>query len=551
VVLTGRFGEPPTLKLDRPELPLLRFLEQPRVYYPGVELVADVKLSVDTDPYLNDHVFRGDRLLPAVMGLEAMAHAAMAVTGSTEPPMFEEVKFARAITVPDRSAVTVRVATLVRERGRVEVVLRSEETAFQVDHFRAVCRFQPFIPTALESGDRGETPSSLPAGRRSNETPAPLAGRQKNTETPTPLPAEHRSAETPTLLPAGGRGRGEGGYVALDPERDLYGGLLFQSGRFRRLRGYRLLRATECVAEIAPANTVNWFSRYLPANLVLGDPGARDAAIHAIQACIPHATILPVAVDRVLPGVTQTPGPWFVHARERSYDGDSFVYDLELTDSGGHLLERWEGLHLHIAAHLEPPSVWPAPLLGPYLERRVRELIPGSAVDIVVEANGESDRRAHSDRAIQRATRTTVPVWRRSDGKPEVMEAQAVSAAHAGDVTLAVAGPGPLACDIEPVLDRPASAWHDLLGPDRFALAQVIAQVMGETETEAATRAWAATECLKKAGVMVNTPVILASSVAGWVLLASERLVTATFLAHVHGDLNRLAVAVLAGKVGT
>jgi enediyne polyketide synthase len=39
--------------------------------------------------------------------------------------------------------------------------------------------------------------------------------------------------------------------VHLDPARDLYGGLLFQEGRFRRLRGYRSLRATECVAESA------------------------------------------------------------------------------------------------------------------------------------------------------------------------------------------------------------------------------------------------------------------------------------------------------------
>ena len=42
---------------------------------PGVELVADTELSLDTDPYLDDHVFRGERLLPAAMGLEAMGQA--------------------------------------------------------------------------------------------------------------------------------------------------------------------------------------------------------------------------------------------------------------------------------------------------------------------------------------------------------------------------------------------------------------------------------------------------------------------------------------------
>src|SRR5213075_3240007 len=39
LVVTGRFGEPPTLKLEQAELPLGRFLEHQRVYYPGVELI--------------------------------------------------------------------------------------------------------------------------------------------------------------------------------------------------------------------------------------------------------------------------------------------------------------------------------------------------------------------------------------------------------------------------------------------------------------------------------------------------------------------------------
>src|SRR5690606_3061416 len=64
VVVTGRFGEPSTLRVARPELPFLRFIETPRVYYPGVELVVDAALSCDTDPYLDDHVLQGERLLP-------------------------------------------------------------------------------------------------------------------------------------------------------------------------------------------------------------------------------------------------------------------------------------------------------------------------------------------------------------------------------------------------------------------------------------------------------------------------------------------------------
>src|SRR5258708_35202755 len=88
VVVTGRFGDPPTLKLEQPDLPFLRFLEQPRVFYPGVELIVDAVLSPDADPYVDDHVYHGERLFPAVMGLEAMAQAAMALAGGAGAAAF-------------------------------------------------------------------------------------------------------------------------------------------------------------------------------------------------------------------------------------------------------------------------------------------------------------------------------------------------------------------------------------------------------------------------------------------------------------------------------
>src|SRR5688572_32285608 len=77
--------------------------------------------------------------------------------------------------------------------------------------------------------------------------------------------------------------------VVVDPAHDLYGRVLFHSGRFQRLSNYRALKATECSAEIMPDGTTTWFGRYLPGGLVLGDPGARDAAIHAVQACVPRS----------------------------------------------------------------------------------------------------------------------------------------------------------------------------------------------------------------------------------------------------------------------
>ena len=110
IVVSGRFGPPATVQFDRPGLPLLRYLENARVHYPGVELVCEATLSGANDPYLDDHIFSGTRLLPGVMALEAMAQAAMAVTGSTVPPAFENVRFLRPIIVPQTGELVIRVA---------------------------------------------------------------------------------------------------------------------------------------------------------------------------------------------------------------------------------------------------------------------------------------------------------------------------------------------------------------------------------------------------------------------------------------------------------
>ena len=435
--------------------------------------------------------------------LSLVSSGATALVGVEVPLVFEDVKFNRPVVVRNGAIVTIRLAALARGPNLVEVALRSEETSFQIDHFRAVCRF-------------GSEDSKHETGCTDTQY------------------LQLAPAEFPP--------------INIDPDGDLYGGILFQRGRFRRLRGYRLLKAKECFAEIRSGTTTDWFNRYLPARLLLGDCGARDSAIHAIQACIPQARLLPVGVEKFVPAVTGTSEPHFVHARERSREGDTFTYDLQVISVNGCLLERWEGLQLRRFGGATIQGGWVEPLLGPYLERRVNELIPERAVSIVVEHDPKIDLTARSDRAVQWATGEAVSVMRRPDGKPEVTSKGGVevSVSHAGDTTMAVAGKAPLGCDIEYVVNRPPSVWRALLGPDRYALAELVAREAGEDETAAVTRVWSATECLKKAGTMVNTPLVLLSSeVDGWVKLASGPLVIATVVAQVRGDQNRLAIALL------
>src|SRR5579859_4906979 len=113
MIVTSRFGSMPTLQMPSPVLPFLRFLEQPLIYYPGIELVTDVEIATSTDLYLEDHKFRGERLLPAVVGLEAMAQGAMAVTGHKTRPRFEQVQFTRPIVAAEKAPLKIRLAMLV------------------------------------------------------------------------------------------------------------------------------------------------------------------------------------------------------------------------------------------------------------------------------------------------------------------------------------------------------------------------------------------------------------------------------------------------------
>jgi enediyne polyketide synthase len=509
MVVTNRFGKTPTLAIQTPELPFLRFLEQPQIYYPGIELVTDIEISLATDPYLDDHKFRGERLLPAVVGLEAMAQVAMAVTDNSRPPRFAGVQLTRPIVIPERAALKIRLAALVAESGEVEVVVRSEETGFQVDHFRAICHF----------------------------------------ETCSPEPFERLA----TLVALGSHRKHP---IELEPARDLYGSLLFHSGRFQRIQSYRHLRATECIVEITPSPEKHPLAYYLPSEQVLGDFIARDAVIHCIQSCIPHGRLLPVAVEEIVsaPLPPEPEQAFLVYARERSRVGDLFTYDVEVRTRQGQLYEQWRGLQLRQVELLRTQVTWNEHLLGPYMERKFNEFLPEAALQLAIERYTDMGRHERSDLAFQHLLGQNLPMQRRLDGKPAVMErlAPTLSASHHTHLTLVVASPRAVGCDMEAVVHRPQQLWQDLLGPERWQLASFLTSQVGEDFDTAATRMWVASECLKKAGAMINVPVHFgAKKEDGWVLLKAGSFLISTYATRVRGEENSLVFAIGSGVEGS
>ena len=485
VVASSRFGNPKTLQMERPPLPFLRFLEKARVFYPGVELVVDARVTLETDPYIEDHELHGERILPAVMGLEQIAQTAMTVAGSSVPPIFENVELLRPIVVGDGS--TVRAVALMRGLSHVEVALRADGTDYSVNHFRAVCSFEG-------------TSDSFPIVH---------------------FPKSHAP-------------------IPLNPARDLYGSLLFQGPRFQCLRHYTYLSAGACAAELAPTNAT-WFARYLPDEFILGHPGVRDAAIHALQACIPHQRVLPVGVDRIVISQTAPQPPITLSAVERVRERNNFVYDLELKSADGRICETWEGLRLRSVESLPVPDNWPIPLLGPFIERRLHEWMPGCGVTAAItRSDGENGR---GEATIRHLLLDEISVLRRADGKPDLPFVE-ISASHAEDVTMAISGPSPVGCDLEFLRSRSPVLWKDLLGPNFFSLAVRLAKEAGEDQDAAASRVWTALESLKKAGASRDIPLILTCiDKGGWVRLSGGPWNVTTLVAGVQGCENRLAIA--------
>ena len=502
VVVSGRYGLPTTIRVEQPELPFRRFLEQVRVHVPGIELVVDATLSGESDLYMDDHVFRGERLFLAVLGLEAMAQVAMALTGATEPPSFEQVQFHRPIVVPEGSEVTIRLAALRRENGDVAVVLRSAETGFQADHFQAVCRFG------------GATLPNIGGKKLLDAFPS----------------------------------------LQLDPGHELYEQLFFHKGRFQRVQGYRQVAAQQMVAELSPADGQPWFGRYLPADLVLGDPGARDATIHAIQVCVPDGTLLPVSVERIVTMAPTPDGQRYVHARERQDEAtaDTLIFDVTVLDAAGDATECWQGLTLKRMDGTAYAGPWSPPVLGPYVERRIRDFYPDTKVAVALlseQADDLAARQRRSTESMQRAIGKPLAIHRRADGKPSTRGKWTVSATHAGEITLAVAAPkdaGALGCDLEMVVLRSRESWQDLLTRERLALADVVVGDGNDDFDVAATRVWCVIEALKKADIAPDTPVMLHETIAdGWITFAAGPCGVATYLAQVHGAAEPVVAAVV------
>ena len=399
IALHGRVGlqAPPVIAAATGQRPAGRFAEQVIVHYPGVELIVQARLSRQADPYLADYRVDGMPVLPPAMALEALAQAASTVAGQLVRTA-REVTMTAPVVLPagsPGSATLIRICAL-RTANAVTAVLRCESSHFRVDHFRAV--FGCHQAASGQPQPQSATPGSA-----------------------TPGSASHADQQRARQSVAGGE--------AVDGS-ELYGPILFQTGRFRRLAAIHAVCGRSVTAIARGTDDAPWFGAEPPAGspnqhgLVLGSPGLTDATLQVVQACVPHRRLVPMSCESVTFSAAPPAGQVTISAVEvaltrvaGSSDGRApaadvavprqraaaqaeqqapppapatlggqqprtqgkpaateTTWDIEAIDADGQLLISWRRLVMRDAGPLPRKAPWPVALLPGYLERAATAL---------------------------------------------------------------------------------------------------------------------------------------------------------------------------------
>lgn len=472
IIITSRFGQLPTAVSEAIPLDGFRFINTISVYYPEIELIADCTVSPQSDFYLDDHRLNGTRVFPAVMALEAMTEAAvvlMQAEADSVTPLFHDVRFRKAIMIRNNhneNPSVIRIAALNNDQGEISFAIRCSETNFQINHIEARCILQP-------DGSVSDAASFKTA----------------------PVPGN-------ILQP-------------FNPNDALYDNILFQSGRFQRISGYHIIEARRCCGQISLDNGTLWFADDLPRNLLMGDPGARDAALHGIQACIPHKIVIPVSVEKIECGRIDSATPHYMFAGEIADNGHELIYNMTIFDQKDQIIETWHNLTLRV---IETPSKLKinSPLLiVPFFERRAADINPQADVKLsIVSTTSVSGN--HSSRAF------IATPSHRPDGKPDPHQKRHQSFSYSDSWRLTASSVKPVGCDLQTVRHNPEMDWVTLLGSEGFTLAEIASEMFQEPLDISATRVWTAREAMKKAGIVPLAPLTIApESSARWAIFES------------------------------
>lgn len=470
VIVSARLGGLPTWTSEEFSTAGFRFLEKIQAGIPGIELTVRTKLTLERDKYLNDHNFNGSYLFPTVFGLEAMAQAALCLAGHPVVDCFEfcDVLLERPIVADAKNGVEIEIyAKMLEEKEgdflKCRVGIRAEQTGFKKDHFSSVLVFE------------------------------------KNPKT--------SKMEAVTGQP-----------LDIQPATDLYGPYLFQGRMFQKLEKIYSLSSREClyslnVADKAMATHLGPEFEYP----VLGDAFIRDSLLQSGQAIIPRVNCLPIRIDKWKILKPRGSTKRFAKTILTQETDKSLFVDIESWDETNQLVESLGQYELRIlsqrqnapiAEELANPDLRDASRIQEFLikmaqeykfvcpkisilnylhfgkvERTKRHEIESKCIRELINAEGVKEVRID---------------WEDS-GKPVIHgeTKYGVSISHDDRTCLFVVGSGEQGCDLQPVEQREANIWDNLIGEAGKSAFKELSKA--EDLNRAATRIWTVIEAVKKA----------------------------------------------------
>jgi enediyne polyketide synthase len=547
VAVHGRVGvpAPAAIAAAAPSAGRGRFLENVRVHYPGVELVCEARLTLQTDPYLADHRVDGLPVLPAAMALEAMAQVAAVLAGQPLR-VLTDVSMDAPVVIPpgtDDAQALIRICALT-DGASVTARIQCEESGFATDHFRATFR----------SADDAAAVAA----------PSLAAGLPELDE----MPASHTGIVDGT---------------------ELYGPICFQSGRFRRAALLPEVTSRSCRALVRGGDGQPWFgdtADVTDAGLTLGSPGLNDATWHVLQACVPHRRILPAGCEAVMfsgreaegaveiraveirpgetrpgetrPGETRVEPPRGVVPGPRPgspvrpqpsaltvpRQGDAaavtrpaqqaveYVWDVEAVDAAGQSLVTWRGLRLRDAGPLPRHAAWPPSLLSVYLERRAVALGLHPELRVTVEC-GQPDGAGLAPAPV-----AVVP-------QPSPAPDRRPAAPGSGQLegfSLSVRAPQAAACSWETAAGVPDNEP----GPDLADVADKVRRLLREPAAVISARLRAVAACLSQAGAPpVSSVMADGTADTDWLVLTAAGSTLACTVVEISGVSCPVAIAIM------
>lgn len=492
VIVSARLGGLDTWQLEpSPDALKARYLEHPLLVTPGVESVFRAQLSLEKDPYLKDHAFKGTYLFPTVFGLEAMAQVVAHATGIRDfsRVRIENIKLERPITVDSQTGAEIVLWAQVEERESesddlvVRAGIKKLQTGVKTDFFCAT-----FV-----LGLTDEAP-----------------------EYAIDLPQKP---------------------LDICPETDLYREhLLFQGPPFQRIQKIWELDAQDGTAKgaifsvrLSPISEAEEtaFPDHSLRPLFLGDPFYRDTLLQSAQLLVPRETCLPVGIARleIYPSDKKAPTSVLVSAQLDKMEGQEIKSTVVVVDDEGCVREKLEGYNLSILKHQEDnPSASDLVLPNDRDNRIVSRMVQGLSDTLKLKTPKVLLTYMPGVHDVSKEARHTweIPVLREAvhqalgadtavpqslefqwldSGKPIVAGLPEnnieISLSHDDRLCVCVAGSGPQGCDIAPITRRTREEWKALLGQGGDNLLDVLLNENGSLDRDG-TRVWAAMEAFRK-----------------------------------------------------